>query len=311
MRALSAIVLVAAVSGCTSVKVTQRDGCWVRRTEKIFGQVREDVGPCARTASPWSDDRLTRLVQECVAREDYRWQMRALAAWSRGEPMPQDREANVLATCASDAARAGFAENDALKSRLEAADERLSFAKERLADVAGDRDALRKRSELEHDRMYASHEQLAAALGEAAKKASPPATATATASSDGRAQMDSKERTERASPATAPVAFANATPWLAAPATPAEPAVLACAPAPSQPATTAAKRKATSKKTVIAAKVPECVPAATAAPAAQPAAPTIEPGSGVAAPAPGQVVKAAEEKPAIAPSPRTGTANGE
>jgi hypothetical protein len=310
MRALSAIVLVAAVSGCTSVKVTQRDGCWVRRTEKIFGQVREDVGPCARTASPWSDDRLTRLVQECVAREDYRWQMRALAAWSRGEPMPQDREANVLATCASDAARAGFAENDALKSRLEAAGERLSFAKERLADVAGDRDALRKRSELEHDRLYASHEQLAEALGEAAKKASPPATATATASSDGRAQLDSKERTERASPQAAPVAFANATPWLAAPASPAEPAAPACAPAPSQPVA-AAKRKAPSKKPVIAAKVPECVPAGTTTPAAQPAAPVIEAGRAVAAPAPGQVVKAAEEKPVVVPSPRTGAATGE
>ncbi|WP_242342580.1 hypothetical protein [Anaeromyxobacter terrae] len=300
MRALGAIVLVAAVSGCTSVKVAQRDGCWVRSTHKIFGQVREEVGPCARTASPWSDDRLTRLVQECVAREDYRWQMRALAAWSRGEPMPADRETNVLAACTSDAARAGFAENEALKQKLDAANDRLSGAKERLADVAGDRDSLRKRSELEHDRLYASHEQLAAALGEAAKKASPPATATATASSDGRAQLDSKERSESTSPQPAPVAFANATPWAA----PAPPTVLACA--PSQPATATPAKRARAQKPVVAAKAPECVPPATAAPAGQPTSPVIEAGTAVAAPAPGQVVKAAEDKPAVAPAQAAG-----
>lgn len=285
MRALIAIVLAASIGGCTSVKMVQRDGCWVRRTEKVFGQVREELGPCVRTASPWSEDRQTRLVQECVAREDYRWQMRALQAWNRGQTMP-DGEANVLASCASDAAQVSFAENDALKNRLEAANERLSGTKERLTDVAADRDALRKRSELERDRMYASHQKLAEALAEAAKKPSAPAVATATASSDGRAQMDAKERRETAAPQTAPVALVNA-PWMAAPAQPAGAPV----------------RKASKKAS--ASKPVECVPPAASEAAAAPAGGTavVEAGSAVAAPAPGQVVKAAEEKPAIMPAP--------
>ena len=144
-------------------------------------------------------------------------------AGARGlEPRRGDArgEANVLASCASDAAQVSFAENDALKNRLDAANERLSGAKERLPDVAADRDALRKRSELERDRMYASHQKLAEALAEAAKKSSAPAVATATASSDGRARMDAKERRESAAPQTAPVALVNA-PWMAAAAQPA------------------------------------------------------------------------------------------
>ncbi|ABS27194.1 hypothetical protein [Anaeromyxobacter sp. Fw109-5] len=312
MRAFTAILLVAALGGCTSVKVMQRDGCWIRRTEKPFGQVREDVGPCARTASPWSDDRLTRLVQECVAREDYRWQMRALAAWNRGEPLPAERNANVLATCTSEAARAGFAENDALKNQLDAANERISFAKERLADVASDRDALRKRADAERDRMYASHEKLAEALGEAAKKPAAPATATATASSDGRARLDTEEKTKRTEGApreTAPVAFVNAAPWT-------QPAA-ACAPAQPAPAAPAAtKRARAAKKPVVAAKAPECEPPAVTQPGAAPsiaapATPIVEAGSAAVAPAPGPVVNAADEKPAMVPAPATGAANGE
>ena len=283
MKALIAIVLAASIGGCSSVKMVQREGCWVRRTEKFPGQLREELGPCTRTASPWSEDRQTRLVQECVAREDYRWQMRALAAWNRGEAMPEG-EANVLASCASDAAQVSFAENDALKNRLDAANERLSGAKERLTDVAADRDALRKRSELERDRMYASHQKLAEALAEAAKKPSAPAVATATASSDGRARMDAKERRESAAPQTAPVALVNA-PWMAAAAQPA-----------------AAPRPRASQKSVVAAKAPECVPPAGAAPAAAPETAVVD-GTAVAAPAPGQVVNAAEEKPAIGPVP--------
>jgi hypothetical protein len=294
MRALIAIILAAAVGGCTSVKMVQRDGCWVRSTEKLLG-VREELGPCVRTASPWSEDRQTRLVQECVAREDYRWQMRALQAWNRGEAMP-DGEANVLAACASDAAQVSFAENDALKNRLDAANERLSTTKERLTDVAADRDALRKRSELERDRMYSSHQKLAEALAEAAKKPSAPAVATATASSDGRARMDAKERTETSRRDTAPVALVNA-PWMTAPVQPAE----------------APPRRA-SKKPAGPAKPVECVPPEQAvlacfppagwAPAAAPDAgtPVVEAGTAMAAPAQGEVVQAAEEKPAIGPA---------
>lgn len=300
MRALIAIVLAASIGGCTSVKMVQREGCWVRRTEKFPGQVREELGPCTRTASPWSEDRQTRLVQECVAREDYRWQMRALQAWNRGDAMPNG-ESNVLASCASDAAQVSFAENDALKNQLSAANERLSGTKERLTDVAADRDAMRKRSELERDRMYASHQKLAEALAEAAKKSSAPAVATATASSDGRARMDAKERTQTSTPATAPVALVNA-PWMAPPAQPA-----------------AASRSRAAQKPVVAAKPVECVPPealacfppAGAAPAAAPESAVVEAGTAVAAPAPGQVVKAAEDKPAIGPVPEKAKDSGE
>jgi hypothetical protein len=296
MRALIAIVLAASIGGCTSVKMVQREGCWVRRTEKFPGQVREELGPCTRTASPWSEDRQTRLVQECVAREDYRWQMRALQAWNRGAAMP-DGEANVLASCSSDAAQVTFAENDALKNQLSAANERLSGAKERLTDVAADRDAVRKRSELERDRMYESHKKLADALAEAAKKSSAPAVATASASSDGRARMDANERT--ATPAAAPVALVNA-PWMSPPP---------------------ASRPRAAQKPLVAAKAPECIspeqaalacfaPAA-AAPAAAPGAAVVGAGTGIGAPAPGQAVNAAEEKPAIGPAPEKAKVAGE
>jgi hypothetical protein len=292
MRALFAIVLAASLGGCSSVKLVQRDGCWIRRTERFPGQVREELGPCARTASPWSEDRQTRLVQECVARADYRWQVRAIEAWSRGQAMP-DAESNVLAACANDAARVGYAENDALKGRLEAANERLTGTKERLADLAADRDAMRKRSELERDRMYTSHQKLAEALAEAARKPNAPAVATATASSDGRARMDAKERHQTERKETAPVAVVNA-PWMAPPAQPA-----------------VASRPRAAQKPAVAAKSVECPPA-TAAPAAAPEeGAVVEAGTAVAAPAPGQIVKAAEEKPVIGPVPEKAKAAGE
>jgi hypothetical protein len=68
--------------------MTQRDGCWVKQTEKWPKVVTEELGPCARAETRWADDRMTRLVQECVAQADHRWQTRALEAWSRGQPLP-------------------------------------------------------------------------------------------------------------------------------------------------------------------------------------------------------------------------------
>ena len=48
LRLVGVALLGLAVGGCTSVKMVQREGCWVRRTEKPFGRVVEEVGPCAR-----------------------------------------------------------------------------------------------------------------------------------------------------------------------------------------------------------------------------------------------------------------------
>jgi hypothetical protein len=207
--AAGAVLLVAALGGCTSVRVVQRDGCWVRRTER-FGTVKEDLGPCARPAPAWASDRLTRIVQECVARSDYRWQDRARAAWSRGEPLPpQDPHERVLAECMDEAARSQVAENEALAKRLR--------------DVEEERAALRARTDDDRKHLVASHDKISEYLGEAAKKVDPPATATAYATSD----SDSDGRAETAAssppPGPAPVqqASASGAPDKPAPAAPA------------------------------------------------------------------------------------------
>jgi hypothetical protein len=174
IRVVGAAVALTALAGCTSVKVAQRDGCWVRRTARA-GNVTEELGPCVRPAPPWSEDRLTRLVQECVAGEDYRWHGRALAAWNRGERVPARADDDaVLQRCLSEASRATLAHEQ--KETLE----------KRLAEVSGDRDALRAVADADRQHLATSHDKLADALGEAAKKPSPPAVATATATSEGR-----------------------------------------------------------------------------------------------------------------------------
>ena len=111
MRIATLILLASVAGGCTSVKIVQRDGCWVKRTEKIFGRVIEDLGPCRRAEPQWAEDRVTRLVQECVAQADYRWSVRANEAWAKGAPYPaQPPQQELLRTCMEEArirARAG------------------------------------------------------------------------------------------------------------------------------------------------------------------------------------------------------------
>jgi hypothetical protein len=198
MRACAILVAVV-VGGCSSVRVVQRDGCWVRRTSNL-GQVREEIGPCARPAPLWAQDRVTRLVQECVVRADYQWQTRALAAWNQGAPLPaHEPEEKVLRSCMSESAQVMAEENATLKTRL--------------AEAAGERDALRASAEQERMQLRASADQerthlrtsldkIAEHLGEAAKKPTPPAVATATATSEGR--TSSEGRTESSSPGVAP-----------------------------------------------------------------------------------------------------------
>src|SRR5438128_191987 len=122
MRRIAGLALTCgALVACTSVKMVQREGCWVKQTERTFGGSSEELGFCTKARPQWAEDRLSRLVQECMAQADYRWENRALAAWTRGEPIPpQDSDDQVARTCMGQAASALGLEvqNDVLKSRL-------------------------------------------------------------------------------------------------------------------------------------------------------------------------------------------------
>ncbi|HTP29256.1 MAG TPA: hypothetical protein VMK12_26785 [Anaeromyxobacteraceae bacterium] len=187
--------LALATAACTSVKLVNRDGCWIRRIERPAGRVAEELGPCAKTESPWAQDPLTRLAQECMARADQRWQGRALAAWSRGDPVPeQDRDPGALQACIGEASRAMAKENEG-RQRSEALSQRLS-------ETIAERDALRAAADEERRHLRISNDKLADHLGDAAKKAQAPASATATARSEGRLNSDTAATLPASSPLT-------------------------------------------------------------------------------------------------------------
>src|SRR5690606_37913761 len=73
-----AVPLVLMGTGCTSVRMVQREGCWIKQTERWIVGTKEEMGPCARPAQALSQDPVIRAVQECVAQADYRWQARAM-----------------------------------------------------------------------------------------------------------------------------------------------------------------------------------------------------------------------------------------
>jgi len=194
------LAVAAAGTACTSVKVAQRDGCWVRKTEKWLGDSKEDLGPCVLSEPKWSDDRLTRLMQECAVRADYRWQTRALESWDRGEPLPEHpSEEKVLQQCLGEPTRAVLAENDALRGRNDALQKRIS-------ELSSDRDAAMTSADDARKRLTGGYEKIAEKmtdyLGTAANKAQGPATATASASSDSKGTA----RTQNAHDATTSVA---------------------------------------------------------------------------------------------------------
>jgi hypothetical protein len=194
-------LLALAGAGCTSVKMVQRDGCWVRRTEKSFGRVHEEVGPCDRGEPKWAQDRLTRLLQECMAQADWRWHARALEVWSRRlpYPTPQPREDELLRVCLDEARSGMVTEQDAaaLKSRI-------GDLSGRISELSGERDALRGDAARDHAKLLErddrlaewlgkSHDKMSDWLGQAAQKPPGNATASATSSStsDGTASTDS------------------------------------------------------------------------------------------------------------------------
>lgn len=251
------VALLALGAGCTSVKMVQRDGCWVRRTEKPFGRVFEEVGPCDRAEPRWAQDRLTRLVQECLAQADRRWHARALEVWSRGlpYPTPQPREDEFLRACMGEM-RTGM-ETEADAARLK---DRIGDLAGRVAELSGERDTLRSDAARDHaklqdredrlaDWLGKSHDRMSDWLGEAAQKPPGNATASATSSStsDGTATTDSgttmsADAGSSPAPAATPVSSASVVmpPQGAAPA-----AQASGAPAPGAPPPVAAPAAAT------------------------------------------------------------------
>ena len=165
MRTGWVVLAMGALVGCTSTRMVKRDDCWVKQETRWPGQVKEDLGICSRAEPKWAEDRLTRVVQECVAQADYRWQNRAIASWNRGDRPPEgETEEQALDRCIKEAPHMVVVENEALKDRL--------------ADVKSDREHIRT-----------SNARLADALGEAAKK---PGTITATASARGDGTSSTK-----------------------------------------------------------------------------------------------------------------------
>jgi hypothetical protein len=194
------LVLVAAFAGgCTSVRMVQRDGCWIKQTEKRpFKRVREEIGPCMRAQPKWVDDQLTRLVQECVAQADWRWQARAVDAWSRGKAYPaQPAQEETLRTCMQEARVGLVGENEDLKRRLgevaSARDEAKTLAERERTLADEERTKIQETLDRSLSRMQETHDKLAGYLGEAASKPQAPAVATANASStsDGKATNES------------------------------------------------------------------------------------------------------------------------
>lgn len=283
MRAMVGVAALALTAfGCTSVKMVQRDGCWVRQTTKWPNQVREELGVCARPEPQWAEDRLSRLVQECMAQADYRWQNRALAAWSRGEPLPpQESEQELLRLCMNEAATSSIAENETLKTRV--------------TELSADREALRASVEDDRSHLRESHDRIAEALGEAAKKPAPAAVATAT--SNGTATTSNKSDQQSSEPAAQPVAVVAMPGML----TSSVPAGVACelppkgeveVKAPASPKVPKARKVRAEKRAA-----PECAPPA---------------GSGDSAPAPAIVGESVASKPSleVVPSPGSLPATG-
>jgi len=191
----------AALLSCTSVKMVQREGCWVKQTERTFGGSSEELGFCTKERSEWAEDRLARLVQECIAQADFRWENRALAAWQRNEPIPPpDGDEQIARTCMSQAASALGLEvqNDALKSRL--------------ADLSHDRDDLKSATEKDRDYLHESGEKMISALGEAAKKPAPSAVATATSTGTAKTESDQRTAHQPDAPVAPPTVVVTAPP---------------------------------------------------------------------------------------------------
>ena len=187
------VAIIACAVGCTSVRMVERDGCWLKQTEKWPSRVNEEIAFCKKAASAPAQDPLARLVQECVAQADYRWENRAIDAWNRGDAIPpRDSDEKIAASCMTEAAAAlgPEAERAALKARL--------------SDLDRDRDALRNTAETDREFFRQSNDKMAAALGEAAKKPAPAAVATATSTGTATTESELKSQHEQGAPPLPP-----------------------------------------------------------------------------------------------------------
>src|SRR5215217_2212943 len=212
MKHVAAVVLAVAISGCASVKVEQRDGCWVKQVRTFPSSFKEEVGPCSRPKPEWSEDRLTRLVQECVMHADYRWQSSAMVAWNRGEPLPaRESDEKMLATEKGelqqrltevskerDSLRANQEqERESYRTKLDAQRDEAQAAlvkeRERLqSSMDAQREHAQASLDKARDQMHESNGRLANALGEAAKRPTPSAVATATSTSTSEGKADTR-----------------------------------------------------------------------------------------------------------------------
>src|SRR5256885_2701946 len=230
---MAAAAAMGAVLGWTSVRMVERDGCWLKQTEKWPSRVNEELAFCRKPAPAPAQDPLARLVHECVAQADYRWENRAIDAWNRGDPIPpRDSDEKIAASCMTEAAAAlgPEAERAALKARL--------------ADLDRDRNVLRNTAESDREFFRQSNDKMAAALGEAAKKPAPAAVATATSTGTATTESELKSQHEQGAPPAPPTtvegfnAPAPATPVVVAPVT--APALAAPVLQPPKPATSSA-----------------------------------------------------------------------
>jgi len=250
---MAAAAAMGAVLGCTSVRMVERDGCWLKQTEKWPSRVNEELAFCKKPAPAPAQDPLARLVQECVAQADYRWENRAIDAWNRGDPIPpRDSDEKIAASCMTEAAAAlgPEAERAALKARL--------------ADLDRDRNVLRSTAETDREFFRQSNDKMAAALGEAAKKPAPAAVATATSTGTATTESELKSQHEQGAPPAPPTtvvgfnAPAPATPVVVAPV--AAPALTAPISQPAKPAASSApcavQRKAPADKAQSGKPVP-------------------------------------------------------
>lgn len=178
--------------GCTTVHMVKRDGCWVRHTHAFPHQVKEEVGVCTRKPPVWSKDRVTRLVQECMAEADFRWQNEALQAWNRGKSIPPEPpEHQVMQRCMDDSATALVRQNEALQKRV--------------AALTRQEDALQARADQTLQDLRQNEAQMTTALGKAAERPTPNAYALATSSGTADTKSDHQ--------AKSPVIFPTWMPW--------------------------------------------------------------------------------------------------
>lgn len=179
MRISGLLGLVLVCGGCSSTRYVMRDACWIRQTTGFAEGSQEELVACPAKAPAWSDDRVTRAIQECYAERENAFLHDTLRAERSGDPPPSRTQAQAaIEACRAGAVQLAQAEN-----------ERLS--------------ALVAAGAAELERVRAQSGELTGALAEAAKKPAS-ATATATADADGDARSDSGSSSQEPAAAALP-----------------------------------------------------------------------------------------------------------